>query len=60
MEKKLQDIIDKKGENFSKEFLSHYLYASFGSMSKSEIEILIFHLLFSDSKELSNYEISNL
>ena len=60
MEKKVQDIIDKKRENFSKEFLSHYLYASFGSMSKSEIEILIFHLLSNDFEGLSNYEISNL
>ena len=56
----IQDIINKKRENFSKEFLSHYLYASFGSMSKSEIEILIFHLLSSDFEGLSNYEISNL
>ena len=60
MEKKLQDIIDEKGENFSKEFLNHYLSASFGAMSKSEIEILVFHLLSSDFKGLSNYEISNL
>ena len=60
MEKKLQDIIDKKGEKFSKEFLNHYLSASFGAMSKSEIEILVFYLLSSDFEGLSNYEISNL
>lgn len=56
----IEDIINEASENFGKEFLEHYLSGSFGSMSKSETEILIFHLLFSDFKGLSNYEISNL
>jgi len=60
MAQTIQEIIDKASENFGKEFLKHYLSASFGVMSKSETEILIFHLLSSDFKGLSNYEISNL
>lgn len=60
MELILQRIIDEANENFGKEFLEHYLFGSFGSMSKSETEILIFHLLSSDFEGLSNYEISNL
>ena len=60
MAQTIEEIIDKTSENFGKEFLKHYLSASFGEMSKSETEILIFHLLSSDFKGLSNYEISNL
>jgi len=60
MAQTIQEIIDKASVNFGKEFLKHYLSASFGAMSKSETEILIFHLLSSDFKGLSNYEISNL
>nr|WP_314539787.1 hypothetical protein [uncultured Campylobacter sp.] len=56
----IKSIINKVSKNFGEEFLKHYLSGSFGSMSKSEIEILIFHLLFSDFEGLSNYKISNL
>ena len=60
MELILQRIIDEASENFGKEFLEHYLSGSFGSMSKSETEILIFHLLSKHFENSSNYEISNL
>lgn len=60
MELILQRIIDEANENFGKEFLKHYLSGSFGSMSKSETEILIFHLLSKHFEISSNYEISNL
>ncbi|WP_103595643.1 PTS sugar transporter subunit IIBC [Campylobacter concisus] len=60
MELILQRIIDEASENFGKEFLEHYLSGSFGSMSKSETEILIFHLLSKHFEISSNYEISNL
>ncbi len=60
MELILQRIIDEANENFGKEFLEHYLSGSFGSMSKSETEILIFHLLSKHFEISSNYEISNL
>ena len=59
MELILQRIIDEASENFGKEFLEHYLSGSFGSMSKSETEILIFHLLSKHFENSSNYEISN-
>ena len=59
MELILQRIIDEASENFGKEFLEHYLSGSFGSMSKSETEILIFHLLSKHFGISSNYEISN-
>ena len=59
MELILQRIIDEASENFGKEFLEHYLSGSFGSMSKSETEILIFHLLSKHFEISSNYEISN-
>ena len=60
MELILQRSIDEANENFGKEFLEHYLSGSFGSMSKSETEILIFHLLLKHFENSSNYEISNL
>ena len=60
MELTLQNIINKADQSFSKEFLEHYLSGSFGSMSKSETEILIFHLLSKHFEISSNYEISNL
>ena len=59
MELILQRTIDEASENFGKEFLEHYLSGSFGSMSKSETEILIFHLLSKHFENSSNYEISN-
>lgn len=59
MELTLQNIINKADQSFSKEFLEHYMSGSFGSMSKSETEILIFHLLSKHFEISSNYEISN-
>lgn len=59
MELILQNIINKADQSFSKEFLEQYLSGSFGSMSKSETEILIFHLLSKHFENSSNYEISN-
>lgn len=60
MELILQRIINEASENFGKEFLEHFLSGSFGSMSKSETEILVFHLLSKHFENSSNYEISNL
>lgn len=56
----MQEIINDIDGNFGKEFLRRYLAGSFGAMSKSETEILIFYLLSSLFENLSNYEISNL
>jgi len=47
---------------FSEEFLKYFLRGGFGTMTKREIEILVFHLI-SSSEEIvgkSNYEISNI
>lgn len=48
-------------ENFGSEFLSKYLAGGFGSMTKTEMDTLVFHLL-SDSasiKDQTNYKIAN-
>jgi len=48
-------------ENFGQEFVTKYLAGGFGAMTKSEMDILIYHLI-SESKDLknkSNYEVAN-
>ena len=47
-------------EDFVDTFLEHYLDRGFGSLSKSEIDTLVMHLLMqhSDLKHKSNYELS--
>ncbi|MCZ6150102.1 hypothetical protein O6B96_03395 [Campylobacter ureolyticus] len=57
----MQELISKLDKNnFVEKFLENYLAPSFGAMSKSEIDILVFHLLEDSFNKLSNYEISNL
>lgn len=45
---------------FAEEFLKEYLKVGFGRMNKSDLEILIFHLLkeYSDIRDKSNFEVS--
>lgn len=47
--------------NFTDEFLSVYLSNGLGSLPKSEIDILVFHLLVSgiDFRGMSNYELAS-
>jgi len=50
-------------DEFSTEFLDTYLQQGFGSMTKHDIELLIYHLLANKTdilKNKSSYEISNL
>jgi len=56
----LKNIKDDPNCDFAERFLQSYLALSFGAMSKSEIDILVFHLLSRYLGEKSNYEISNL
>ena len=57
----MQQLISKLDKNnFVEKFLENYLAPSFGAMTKSEIDILVFHLLEDSFNKLSNYEISNL
>jgi hypothetical protein len=51
----------KQREAFGKIFVEKYLSNGFGAMTKSEIDILVFHLI-SESKDLknkSNYHVAN-
>lgn len=56
----IKNIKNLDKNNFVEKFLENYLAPSFGAMSKSEIDILVFHLLEDSFNQLSNYEISNL
>lgn len=49
-------------KEFSKYFIEKYLAYGFGSMPKSEIDLLVFHLLTqtNDYKNKSNYELASL
>jgi len=51
------DQYKKFGEKFVKRFLAH----GFGSMTKTEIDILVYHLLSEDKefKGKSNYHVAN-
>jgi len=54
-------MTDKQYENFGKKFIERYLAYGFGSMTKSEIDTLVFHLI-SGSEGIngeSNYHIAN-
>jgi len=54
-------LTDKQYQKFGKQFIDKYLSNGFGAMPKSEIDILVFHLL-SESEEIkdkSNYHIAN-
>ncbi|MEH8244212.1 hypothetical protein [Aeromonas veronii] len=46
-------------DKFVDTFLEHYMERGFGSLSKSEIDILVMHLLMqhSDLKNKTNYEL---
>ena len=45
----------KKPEIFARSFIEEFLRSSFGSMSKKELELLIFKLLLKDRDELTKY-----
>ncbi|MCP0914970.1 hypothetical protein NKV53_11605 [Legionella sp. 27cVA30] len=50
-------------DDFSKEFLSKYLESGFGSLSKHDIDLLVYHILSKKNQLLKNktiYEQSNL
>lgn len=50
-------------DDFSKEFLSKYLESGFGSLSKHDIDLLVYHILSKKTQFLKNktiYEQSNL
>ena len=58
------DIIKANGpelEDFANKFLKIYLQNGFGRMSKTELDIMVFHLLASTSfSSCSNYELSRI
>jgi len=65
MQQKLLRLVKEspKIDSFSKEFLDTYLKQGFGSMTKHDFELLIYHLLANKIDLLANkstYEISNL
>ena len=49
-------------QRFAEEFLSRYLAHGFSSIPKSEIDLLVFHLLSetTDYREKSNYELATM
>ena len=51
----LKNIKDDPNCDFAERFFQSYLALSFGAMSKSEIDILVFHLLSRYLGEKSNY-----
>lgn len=58
-------LLDDVSDDFGRTFVSRYMLGGFGSMSKSEIDICVFHLLTKSVKTdrdepLSNYAISNM
>lgn len=53
---------EEQSSKFGKNFIERYLAQGFGSMTKTEIDILVFHLL-SESGEImgkSNYHVANI
>lgn len=65
MQQDLLRLVQKSSQidTFSKEFLDTYLQQGFGSMTKHDFELLIYHLLANKTDLLENkstYEISNL
>jgi DNA-binding CsgD family transcriptional regulator len=54
-------LTNPQKQNFGKEFVAKYLAGGFGAMTKTEMDILIFHLISesSDIKGKSNYEVAN-
>lgn len=51
-----------EGKDFGESFVERYLANGFGAMTKSEIDILVFHLLSKTKQmeDLKNYEIANM
>ena len=54
-------LTEEQNTNFGQEFITKYLAGGFGAMTKSEIDILIYHLISEseDIKDKSNYEVAN-
>lgn len=54
-------LTDAQKQKFGNDFVERYLSHGFGSMTKSEIDILVFHLI-SEAEEIkdeSNYKVAN-
>lgn len=54
-------LTEEQEINFGQEFVKKYLVGGFGAMTKSEMDILIYHLISEsvDIKGKSNYEVAN-
>lgn len=54
-------LTEKQYQEFGKQFIDRYLSNGFGAMPKSEIDILVFHLLSEseDIKDKANYHVAN-
>jgi hypothetical protein len=54
-------LTEGQKKNFGQEFITKYLAGGFGAMTKSEMDILIYHLISEsvDLKDKSNYEVAN-
>ena len=55
-------LTEEQNKKFGQDFVERYLSHGFGSMTKSEIDILVFHLI-SESAQIkgkSNYQVANL
>lgn len=54
-------LTNPQKQNFGKEFVEKYLAGGFGAMTKTEMDILIFHLISesSDIRGKLNYEVAN-
>lgn len=52
---------EEQNKNFGEKFVERYLSLGFGAMTKTEIDILVFHLLSESEhiKSKANYDISN-
>jgi len=60
--KEMPNLSEDEKKDFSEKFLTKFLENGFGSLSKREIEIFIFHLLYNESSffvDKSNYEMAN-
>jgi len=56
------NLTNPQKQTFGSEFVNKYLSGGFGSMTKTEMDILIFHLISesNDIKGKSNYEVANM
>lgn len=54
-------LTDEQNKNFGEQFVKRFLANGFGSMTKTEIDILVFHLISEsiEIKKQSNYHVAN-